>query len=148
MGTEKSTSYRIFQKTGAKKLMDTEILKEFVALETEKAKLKSRLGEIDLRRADLSDSIKDSLLDEGIDKITIHGRTIFLKKTIWAKIESTREEVIEALKKANLEEYVTTGFNSQSLSAYIRNQVESGEPLPEELNGHIKADEVITIRSA
>jgi len=127
--------------------MDIEIFKELVALDEEKANLNKRLGEITARRADIETFIVDQMVDSGIDKITINGRTLSISSMKWAKIESTREQVIAALKEAGLEEYVTIGFNSQSLSAYIRNQLESGEPLPPELNGHVGVDTKIGVRS-
>ena len=127
--------------------MDTEILKEFVELDKEKSDLEARLDVVKQRKADISISILDSMIDAGIDQIKMHGRTIFIHSQTWAKIESTKEEVINALKEANLSEYVVTGYNSQSLSAYVRNQIESGEPLPEALKGHISADKKTSVRS-
>ena len=127
--------------------MDIERLKEFAKLTTQKEEFKIELNRIQQRLKDLDEPIQDMLLDNGIDRITIDGRTIFIRSDVWAKVLSSKEEVVTALREAELDEYVVTGFNTQSISAYIREQLASGEPLPKALNGHLTSTEVLSVRS-
>ena len=127
--------------------MDISIIKELVTLDKEKAELDSRLDEIKQRRADIATVVEDMMIDAGIDKITIDGRTVHIASQIWAKVESTKEQVINALKEAGLEEYITVGYNSQSLSAYVRNELEANQELPEALRGHLGHSTKTYVRS-
>jgi len=127
--------------------MDTEGLKEFAELEEEKAQLKNRLNEIDRREEVLADVLKDGMIDAGIKSINIAGRTIFIRTDIWAKILTSKEELVGALKESDLGEYVSIGVNHQSMSAYVRNQLESEEPFPDPLKKHLGHSEVHSLRS-
>ena len=127
--------------------MDTEGLKEFAELESEKAELKNRLDEIDRREEVLAGYLKDLMIDAGIKSINIAGRTIFIRTETWAKTLTSKEELIEALKASDLDEYVSVGVNHQSISAYVRNQLESEEPFPEPLKKHLGHSIVQKLRS-
>jgi len=127
--------------------MDTDRLKEFAELEGEKAEIKNRLNEITRRLEVIGPELLDDMIDDGIQNINISGRAVHIRKDIWAKVESTKEQVVKALKESGLEEYVTVGFNHHSISSYIRHQVEAEEPLPDPLKGHLSANTVLSVRS-
>ena len=127
--------------------MDTEGLQEFAILESEKAELKNRLDEIDRREEALAGTLKDLMIDAGIKSINIAGRTIFIRTDIWAKTLTSKEELIGALKDSGLGEYISVGVNHQSISAYVRNQLESEEPFPAPLQKHLGHSEVSSLRS-
>jgi hypothetical protein len=85
----------------------------------------------------------EHMLSEGIDKISIRdpkyrGLTLFIRTDVWEG-HTTKEEAIQALKDAGLEDMVKPDFNSQRLSAYIREQEAEGKELPEAFEGKIFA---------
>ena len=127
--------------------MDTKGLKEFAELEEEKAQLNNRLDEIDRRKKVINDTLIDSMVDAGIKSINISGRTVFIRTDVWAKTLTTKEELIGALKDSDLGEYITVSVNHQSISAYVRNQIESKEPFPAPLKKHLGHSTIHSLRS-
>ena len=126
--------------------MDTILAKEFVELDTLIKDLDRSVKEAKKKREDLGKKIMDEMIDEGVNKITLNGKTLYIKRTVWAKYPS-REDAIQALKEAGLNEYVKENFNNMQLSAFLREKVEAEEPLPDAFVGKIEPNEVFQIAS-
>ena len=101
------------------------------------------------------DALKEPLLKQlqetGVQNVKAGGRTVYLHRQVWAGLGEgvSKEQVIEALEAAGMEDYVYKTFNSQTISAYVRDQKEGpdGLPvLPPELAGKLVAKEVYEIR--
>ena len=127
--------------------IDIRLLKRFAKLEKARAALSAAMDRIDAKLDPTREAVTDALIDAGVDRMTVEGRTIFIKHDIWAKLLKGRKEAIEALKKAELEEYVAENFNMNSLSAYVREKIKNGEPLPKSFDGIIDASHVYKARS-
>jgi hypothetical protein len=121
--------------------LNTAVLKQFADLEEKKSELETALTIIKAEIAKLDQIVQDQLISSGIKKISISGRTIFVKERIVAKYES-RPKAIEALKRAGLFEFVVENFNTTSLNAYISGLVRDGYELPSEFEGDITHDSI------
>lgn len=121
-------------------MLNTDWLKEFSDIENQEDELEAKLKVLKDRKKMLIDPILDNMIDEGIDNIRINGRTIYIKSEIWAKVLD-KEKALDVLKEAGMDEYIRTGYNHQSLSAYVREQIKNGEELPEAFKGVIGANE-------
>ncbi len=103
-------------------------LKEFVALEEEKADLKARLKAIETRLVELDELITRQFLDDGIQSTRIDGRTVYLHRDIYASPkDGDKQAVAAALKACNLGQYVREDYNANSLKAYVREMVREAE---------------------
>jgi hypothetical protein len=122
--------------------------------------------EIDAKLEVLSSIIQDKFIEDGIQNMSIRGRTVYLNKQLWAgKVDDTVENlaVTNVLVELGLGNMVT--FNTQSLSSYVR-EVAKSHPemtdkkgniiatpddivavLPEPLNTLLKVTEKISVRS-
>jgi len=125
--------------------MDFNILRQYKEKREEKTKLNEQLkfieGEIKL----LEDMIINSFANEGVNSIKIDGKTITTSSQIWAKIaEGQKEKAKEVLKELGLDSIIT--LNYQSLSAYIREIIKSGEELPEQFRDVIGFHDKISLR--
>ena len=108
--------------------MNTENLKEFVALEKEKAAMKLREKAINTRMEELDKLITQQFIDDGIQNTTIDGRTVYLHRDLYASpIDGDKEAVARALKEAELSQYVHEDYNANSLKAYVREMVREAE---------------------
>jgi len=102
-------------------------------------------------RKKMEDEVDKPIIDycevEGLTSFkTKEGRTVSVNSLIWMKkCEHSDEEICEALKNADLGAYVKEGFNSNSLSFYLRDLNKNEEEMPEELIGFIEANEKFTV---
>ena len=132
--------------------MDIQPIKEFTELEARKNDLETELARIKARITVLDPIIQDELINNEINQIKVNGRTVFLHKQIWAgsPIEGEsidRDKAIAALLMAGLDDFVKKGYNTNSLSGYLRECNANGTPLPESFKGVITANEVVKIKS-
>jgi len=108
--------------------MNTAELKEFVALEKEKATLKARLKVIDSRLTELDESIAAQFVSDGVQSMRIDGRTVYLHRDIYASAkDGARDAVVAALRDCDLGQYVKEDYNANSLTAYVREMVREAE---------------------
>ena len=108
--------------------MNTDELKEFVALEKEKATLKARLKAIDSRLTELDESIAQQFVSDGVQSMRIDGRTVYLHRDIYASAkDGARDAVVAALRDCDLGQYVKEDYNANSLTAYVREMVREAE---------------------
>lgn len=125
-------------------------VKEYAALQNEKAKLKDRLAAIDARLGDLEPHVLEWFQREGVDRIRVDDRTLSLRRELWAgRAEGVdTEAACAALIAAGLAEFAARRVNTQSLSALLREREKQEEPpVPPELEGVIVANEVWKISS-
>ena len=91
--------------------------------------------------------VEQALLAEfehGVDKISVDGVTLSprVRKTVRA-VDGNRLAVVEALERCGRRELVN--FNTQTLSAYIRDEEENGRELPLELASVIQVGEIYSV---
>jgi len=104
--------------------MNMEQLKEFVALEKRKRDLDSELKAIGARLADLEQALVPQFLADGVASMKVDGRTVYIAQDIQASPLNDRAEVIAALKRSELGQYVSENYNTQSLRAFVREVAE------------------------
>jgi hypothetical protein len=100
--------------------MNMEQIKEFVALENRKRELDSELKAIAARLDNLEQALVPQFLNDGVNSLKIDGRVVYLAEDIYAGPLNDRAEVIAALKKSDLGQYVSENYNTQSLKAFVR----------------------------
>jgi hypothetical protein len=99
-------------------------LKEFVCLETRKRELDWELKAIAARIDDLEQALVPQFLSDGVAAMKVDGRTVYIAQDIQASPLNDRAEVIAALKRSELGQYVSENYNSQSLRAFVREVAE------------------------
>lgn len=104
--------------------MNMEQLKEFVALEKRKRDLDSELKAIAARIDDLEQALVPQFLADGVASMKVDGRTVYIAQDIQASPLNDRAEVIAALKRSELGQYVSESYNTQSLRAFVREVAE------------------------
>src|ERR1017187_7068351 len=108
----------------AKPLMNMEQLREFVSLENRKRDLDAELKAANQRLDELEDLIIPQFIEAGVPSIavTVDGstRTLSIYPDVYASPLNGRPEVAAALKASELGQYVAENYNSNSLTAYVR----------------------------
>lgn len=107
-------------------------LKRLLALNTEKDALEAQLKDVNAERERITQGILDRWSEDGTQSIKIDGKTVYLRRSIYAKVLD-REHVAAALRDAGLDFMLTP--NTNTLSAWLREKEENGEPIPQSLDG-------------
>lgn len=101
----------------------------------------------------VADALEQSLLEgfaeAGVQSMSVDGRTVYLERKLWARVEpgASRDQVIEGLRRAGLDHFVQDGYNSNTVSAWLRELESSEEPIPPALEGVLGSTEVYRIRT-
>ena len=139
--------------TNAKRLVTRIGIRE--DLDDQLATIKEEIGQL---QQSLIDAIEEERFPNGGK---VGGRTLFIKRTLWAGVVKghTKDDVCKALRDADLGDYVSETFNTNSLSAYVRDVAreakgdttidlspeEVTQQLPEPLRGRVKVTEKIEL---
>ena len=104
--------------------MNMEQLREFVSLENRKRDLDAELKATNQKLDELEDLIIPQFIEAGVPSIavTVDGstRTLSIYPDVYASPLKDRAEVAAALKASELGQYVAENYNSNSLTAYVR----------------------------
>ncbi len=100
--------------------MNMEQLKEFVCLENRKRDLDAELKGVKAKLDELEEVLIPQFIEAGLTKATVDGRTVSVAQEIYASPLDGRERVVEALKASELAQYVSENYNTNSLSAFVR----------------------------
>ena len=128
--------------------MNTEELKRFVALEERRRQLEAEVDTIKAEATELEQRLLPQFEQEGFEKISVDGRTVYVERKLWAKArDGNKAAVCKALKRARLGDYVEETFNTNSLSAYVRELDREERPLPPSLREVLEVSEVFKLRT-
>jgi hypothetical protein len=104
--------------------MNMEQLRDFVSLENRKRDLDAELKATNQKLDELEDLIIPQFIEAGVPSIavTVDGstRTLSIYPDVYASPLNDRAEVAAALKASELGQYVAENYNSNSLTAYVR----------------------------
>lgn len=100
--------------------MNMEQLKEFVCLENRKRDLDAELKATKQKLDELEQALVPQFIDDGVQRMTVDNRTISLAQDIYASPLNERADVVAALKASELGQYVAENYNTNSLTAFVR----------------------------
>lgn len=84
---------------------------------------------------------------EGCQSVRLDdGTLVSLKRTIRASVRAGRgDDAVAALYSLGLDDLVGSTIHAQTLSAYVREQEQAGQPLPQELGDLINVAEMFSL---
>ena len=128
--------------------MNTEELKRFVALEEQRHQLEAEIDTIKAESAELEGRLLPQFEQSGMERVAIDGRTVYVERKLWAKAkDGDKPAVCKALKRCRLGDYVEETFNSNSLSAYVRELDREERKMPPSLAAVLDVSEVYKLRT-
>ena len=126
--------------------MNLDRLKRFVELKNKVKEFEAVTDTLKDELKTLEAAIIEDFATTGIDKITINGQTIFIQKQIWAKVED-KQKAIDMLKASEYyNHYVYETYNTQQISAVIREYIKNGDEIPPEFKDVIGYSETFNIK--
>lgn len=120
-------------------MLNTERFKGFVALYKKKQRLTAELKEVDEKIGAMNTALVDNLLDNDMSKISIAGKTCYIKTRRFAKL-SNKQETMSTLREAGYGDYIKEGYNKQSIDKLVRDLHDENGALPEEFGDVIQLD--------
>lgn len=99
------------------------------------------------RKAILEPLILEQFSQAGVPRVPVNGRLVHMHTQIWASAkDGDKAAACAALKACDLGEYVSEGFNTNSLSAWVREQVAADRELPQPVADALTVTEKVTLR--
>lgn len=108
----------------------TQGFKDYIALDAEKKKLESELADVKERIAKAAPILIECLEANEMEKISVAGKTCYMKNTTFALIKS-RQEAIDVLRASGYDDYVKDNINANSISKLVRDLIKEEGELPQ-----------------
>lgn len=99
--------------------MDNKIIKRFVSLDKRRRKLDAELKTVKTELTELEPTVREQMTKAGMQKLSVNGVLLYIKRQIWAKALEDKQATIAAIKEC-MPEYIGENYNSNSLSAWLR----------------------------
>jgi len=131
--------------------MDMNLAKQVAKLIAEKRRLEDDLRAVKDQIATLEPELLNALMEEQMDRLHVtvgsDKITLYIHRIMWAKPkDGDRQAVVETLLRCGLSDFVQENYNSNSLSAYVRERLAAGQKLQPTLEAAVSLEEVVSIR--
>jgi hypothetical protein len=127
--------------------MNTDELKRFVALEERRRQLEAEIDTIKAEATELEERLLPQFEQSGMERVSIDGRTVYVERKLWAKAKDGDKPAVCKALNCRLGDYVEETFNTNSLSAYVRELDREGRTLPPSLAAVLDVSEVFKLRT-
>jgi hypothetical protein len=127
-----------------------ELCAKFSELTERERRNKDEAAEIKTEKDFLAPRILDLMGQDGVTSVKVGGRTVHMRRTIWPKIETDRDDVMRALEMAGWGDIVKPNYNANTLAAMIRELDRDDEDMPimpPEFNGVLSVAEKFEVRA-
>jgi hypothetical protein len=99
--------------------LDNRIMKRYVSLDKRRRKLDAELKTVKTQLQELEPTVLEQMTKAETKKLSINGVLLYIKRQIWAKALENKQDTIAAIKE-HMPEYIGENYNSNSLSAWLR----------------------------
>ena len=132
--------------------MNISHLQRFAELAESKRALETSLEKVKEELSQLETGLLQEFEEDGVPSVKLNRpdgtMTIYLHRQLWAgAIEGDYPRACRALVNAGLEELVQTRFNTNQVSAAIREMTKKGEPIPTMLSENLSIAEKFSLRT-
>ena len=128
--------------------MDTIRLETFLRLQARKDELEDLLDDTKRLIREVEQQILKEFETSGVSNVRINGELVYLHRQLWARARDGDKHALCAALRANgLGLFVEESCNTNSVSAYVREQDAQGIELPAGLAEVIEVTEVFSVRS-
>jgi len=121
--------------------MNIELIKKYIEIKTHLKHHSSEADKFKAQAIELEEQIIEEFNQDGINRITVDGKTVYVSKTIWPKIID-KQKAIDILKASEYSHYISESYNTKQLASLLRELVEEEGKLPDSFAGYIEISEV------
>ena len=103
-----------------------DLVRRFIILDRTRKQCEAEAEGMKTALADLERELLPRFESAGLQRMTVDGVTVYIHHQLWAKaLDGNMATAVAALKTCNLGAMVEEKFNSQTLSAYVREQAKA-----------------------
>jgi len=123
-------------------------LHNFITATREKRALEDEIKVIKAKIAKAEEKLLVEMTDAGVQRVTADGATVYIQRQLWASKAAgvSDEDAADALIEAGLEDMVKLKFNSNTVSAYVRELDKNEQALSPELAAVLSIAEKFSVR--
>lgn len=124
--------------------LDMDLVRRWVRLNAEKLRLEADLKDVKKELADVEQQVLDEYAETGTQRLTVDGTTVYQSRKLWAskRDDVPADDLAAALDEVGQGHLVTrNSVNGQTLSAWVRELEEAGDPIPPEVERLVKVSE-------
>jgi hypothetical protein len=125
-----------------------ELLEEFLTLTDQVDTIDTALAHLKKRRAGVEERLRTEFTQVGVSQLkATDGRVVYLSRTLWARAkDGDKLAVTRALRSIGAADLVTETFNTNSLSAYVREFDKDDREIPAVLADVITVAETFQLK--
>lgn len=129
-------------------MIDSEMLKKYVALEERRRLNKAEADELQEELSSLEKQLLNQFSLTDMTQARVSDMTVYVERKLFAQVaDGDRARAIKALRSAKLNEFVKADFNLNAVSAWIREREAEGRPLPKSMAQAFNVAEVFRLRT-
>ena len=128
--------------------MNLQKLQRFVKIEHERRELEGKLAVLKQEKDLLETELLEIFEGSGVQSTKVDGLTVYIHRQLWALAkDGEKGKVCDALEGAGLQDFIQRTYNTQTLSAYVRELQRNGETLPPDVAGTLNIEEKYSLRT-
>ncbi len=133
----------------APSITNDELLAEFVELSNRKREIEAEGKRINARLAELQEPLLDWFAERGIQNIRTKKGTVYVAHEFFCNKKGgvATQQVCDALEQIGMGRLVSPAYSAASLKSWVREQIESGADLPEQLDGLLNHETVPRLKT-
>jgi methionine synthase II (cobalamin-independent) len=116
-------------------------IKDLLACRADLEKAKVEKARLETLERQLKDKVLEYFAENGLDKVTIDGQTLYTTTKVWARLDGDVETVAPALQFYGLGYLIKPTVNTNSLSSWYREQLDTGQEIPQGLQAILKVSD-------
>ena len=126
--------------------MDMNLAKRFAALILRKRNSEDELRAVKSEIASLEPLLLEEMRNNQMERLHMADTTLYMHRMLVTKPKGDRQQVVERLRQCGLGDLLTENYNSNTLSAWVREHLANGEQLPELLAPVVETTELVSVR--
>lgn len=123
-----------------------ELLKQLVTVKARADELDKQAKAARAEYRQLQEKALDYFADNGLQKLGLDGYTIYTENRTWVKVDLEKPGTTEALNRHGLGWLIRPQVSTMALSAWYKEQADTGADLPQDLLEHFTIDDEPEIR--
>jgi hypothetical protein len=129
--------------------LENDNLARFVALEKRRREIEGELDAIKEEARQLEEWLLDEWADRGQQNASVDGLTVYVAVEFYCnKVPGVETpEICRRLEAAGLGDLVAPAYNAARLKSWVKESIDEGRPLPQDLAECLKFDSVPRLRS-
>lgn len=109
-----------------------QIVKALLETRAEIDRLKADLKRLEVVERQQKDQALEYFAETGLEKVSIDGKTVYTMTKVWARVPDL-EQALPAIESAGLGWMVKPTINTNTLSGWYREQLETDQDIPQAL---------------